>query len=82
MYAMAENPKYYEDRVSFLAALAPSILFVHSHEPALKQMATMDWLKDMVVDMGYLEYGGRNMNREKDFIAYIQKDYPMFCEIN
>lgn len=29
--------------------------------------------------MDYLEYGGKNMNKENDFIAYLKVEYPLFC---
>lgn len=81
MYALAENPQYYNERVSFLAALGPALLFENSNEPILKALAKETWLQTSVLSLGYLEYGGKGIRHGDDFVSTISHAYPQTCPL-
>jgi len=65
--------------VSLFVALAPSILFEYSTEDTYQQLSKLDWLQDLVITMSYLEFDGKDREKDTDFLGYLKVNYPLVC---
>lgn len=75
------DPDFYKDKISLFVALAPSVFFKFSTEPAYKQLADQKWLQNVIFTLSYLEATNARDN-ESDLIAFIKINYPMICWTN
>lgn len=80
-FGLASKPEYFDQKVKLFVALAPTILFKSSLEPGLKALADQKWIMDLLLQLNYLEFQGKNRNTDSDFVAYVKATNPLFCTV-
>ena len=78
-YALALHPEYYSTKIKLFVAIAPAVLFEHTREQKLLDLADMEMAQTLALRYNYLEFDG-NAPHKDDFVLYIKENYPSLCD--
>ena len=78
LYAFAEEPEYYEQRVNLFIAMAPATEFLYSTDETLKTLSWFTSIFSVLKKYNYFEILGKQDPR-LSMAEDLKENYPSIC---